>query len=235
MTPLERGEFMIAGAVERGPMAFQASLLHIGETGNVVKSESFGPPGVGSFTAVQANADGMITIGGSSARKGWLVTTDVTFKNPGDREIAVRDIESIRLLSSGDVGVLGITDRPTVGWARTKLISVAPEGHVRWERLLPTSGLGEPAALVARKDGVIAIGNSPQGTWLVHFDHAGTMTWDRTFADIGGWIAVGLPDGFAVAGDTTTPDAESTQHVWRFNDDGTLRSDQQARLWQASA
>lgn len=227
MTRNAHGEFVIAGAVKRSPMAFQGALLRIDETGNILGAESFGPPGVTSFTSVQVRADGAILAGGSSKWKGWVVTSDSAFRNPGERELAVYDIESIRLLESGDLAVLGATDRPTVGWARTKLIVVASDGHVRWERLLPTSGGdGEPAALVARGDGVVAIGNSPAGTWLVRFDSTGAVTWERMLADAGGWIAVGLPDGFAVAGATTTKDGVRTQHIWRFADDGTLRSDQ---------
>lgn len=227
MARLPEGEFVLAGELKRSAMALQGSLLHIDAAGNVIDAESLGPPGNTSFTALQVRPDGTILAGGSSKWKGWLVTTDPAFHNPGERQLDIRDIESIRLLASGDLAVLGATDRPTVGWAQTKLISVAPDGHVRWERLLPTSGVGEPAALVARGDGVVAIGNSPEGTWLVRFDNTGAVIWERMLADAGGWIAVGLADGFAVAGATTTPDGVSTQHVWRFGDDGTVRSDQQ--------
>lgn len=228
---LANGEFVLAGERERDAMHLQGSLLRIDATGNVIAGQSFGPPSVTSFASVQVRPDGTILAGGSSDWKAWLVTTDPAFRNPGDRSLDMRDVESIRLLSSGDLVVVGPTDRPSVGWARTKVFSVAPDGHVRWQRELPfsASAVGEPAALVARGDGVVVIGNSPEGTWFIHFDRNGEVIWERMFADIDGSIAVGLPDGFAVAGETATQSpqgATTTQHVWRFANDGTLLSDQ---------
>lgn len=229
---LSTGELVMAGGVQRSAMEFQASLLRTDATGTPVGAVSLGPRGDTGFGSVQSNSNGAIFAAGASGGKGWLVATDSKFTNPGELAIDVRYIELIRLLSSGDIAVLGATERPTLGFGQTKLVSVAADGNLRWERLLPTTGRGDPAGLIVRQNGVIAVGNggagegAPTHIWLVHCDNAGTVTWERKVADAGAWAAVGLADGFAIAGTTTTPNGERVQHVWRFANDGTLRSDQ---------
>lgn len=236
-TRLSRGGFMIAGEVQCSATAYQAALLQIDAAGEVVGAAAFGPRGLTGFNSVQARTDGTTLAAGSSAWKGWLVTIDPTLRNRGERTIAVDEIQTIRLLPSGDLDVLGITERSTTGFGRTQLASVAPSGEVRWQRMLPTSGRGDPAALVIRQDGgALAMGTGTSDEhglshiWLAYCDHTGAVTWERTLtatpANAGGLAAVGLPDGYAVAGETATPGGERTPHVWRLGADGAPRWDQ---------
>jgi hypothetical protein len=236
ITRLAKGGFAIAGEVQRGAMAYQGALVHIDGAGEIVGATSLGPRGVTGFNTVQARADGALLAGGSSDWKGWLVTIDPALRNPGERAIAVDEIKAIRMLPAGDAAVLGITERSTSGFGRAQLSSVAPSGQLRWQRLLPTSGRGDPAALVVRQDGALVVGTGATGdrdpaqVWLAHCDAAGAVTWERTLtatpASARGRAAAGLPDGYAVAGETSTADGERTPHVWRLGDDGAPRWDQ---------
>jgi len=236
ITRLAQGGFVIAGEVQRSPTEYQASLVHIDAAGELVGAASLGPRGLTGFNAVQARPDGAIIAGGSSGWKGWLVTTDPTLGNPGERTVAVDEIKSLRLLPSGDVAVLGITERSTTTFGRAQLSSVALTGEVRWQRLLPTSGRGDPAALVVRQDGALAVGSGAADehaaayVWLAHCDATGAVTWEHTLvatpANARAWAAVGLADGYAIAGETATAIDERTPHVWRLGDDGTTRWDQ---------
>lgn len=229
ITRLAQNDFVIAGAVQRSPMTFQGSLLHIDEAGEIVNAEVVGPVGDAVFNSVQAQANGTIVSAGSSGHRGWLVTTDSKLRNSNDRAVALSGVKVLRLLSSGDVVVLGrpAASTDTIANARSKLVSIAPDGRVRWERTLPTSGRSIPTSLIVRPNGVIAVGNSVEGIWLAYCDTTGALIWERSIADAGPWSAVGLADGFAVAGARTSTDSERSQHIWRFAEDGTLRSDQQ--------
>lgn len=229
-----QGEFVIAGEVKRSAMAFQASLLHITATGSIIRAASFGPPGVTGFNSVQYRENGALLAGGSAAGKGWFLTIDAELRNPGEHIIAVDDIDSIRLLSSGDIAALSTAEWSTTGFGRAKLSSIAPDGQVLWQRELPTSGRGNPSALVVRQDGALAVGNgaenanAPTHVWLAHCDNAGLVTWEHSVANARGWAAVAVSDGYAVAGDLTSSDSESIQHIWRLDDDGRVLADQ---LW----
>ncbi len=231
-----QGGFVIAGEVQRSAMAYQASLFQIDVEGEIVSAASFGPLGVTGLNSVQTRADGAIVAGGSSAWKGWLVTTDAVLHNPGERALAVEEVTSIRLLGSGDVAVLGSTETSTTGFGRAQLASVDPSGRVRWQHLFPTSGRGDPAALVVVQGGALAVGSGVADSggavhvWLAHCDAAGAVTWERTLmatsADARGWAAVGLPNGYAIAGETATGVGERTPHVWRLGSDGATLWDQ---------
>ena len=140
--------FAIAGDVRRGAMAYQASLLRVDASGEVVGSASLGPRGVTGFYAIQARADDTIVAGGTSAWKGWLVSADPALRNPGERALDVDEVHALRLLPSGDVVALASIEKSTTGFGRTRLAAVASDGHVRWQRELPSSGRGDPVALV---------------------------------------------------------------------------------------
>jgi hypothetical protein len=61
------------------------------------------------------------------------------------------------------------------------------------------------------------------------------VTWERTLAatpaSARAWAAVGLTDGYAVAGETAAAIDERAPHVWRLGDDGAPRWD---RLYQSA-
>lgn len=241
ITRLSRGEFMIAGEVQRNPVAFQASLLRIDSTGNVLGAVTLGPDGDTGFDAIQSLGGDAIVVGGAAAGKGWLVTTDSQFHNPGERGIEVHHVKSIRVLAAGDIAVLGASDRPTLGLGQTTLLWLASDGHLRWRLPLPPSGRGSPMGLVARHDAVIAVGNGSASDgataqiWLARCEATGAVSWQRAIANARGWAAVGLSDCVAVVGETGSSEGETTQHIWRFGDDGTLRSDQPWRERQVGA
>jgi hypothetical protein len=235
ITRLARGGFAIAGDVQRDAMAYQASLLQVDAAGEVVGATSLGPRGVTGFNTIQARADGTIVAGGSSAWKGWLVTTDRTLRNPGERALAVEEIKAIRLLPSGDIAALVSIEKSTSGFGLAQLTSIATDGKVRWQRPLPTNGRGDPAALVVRQDGEFVMGTGapterdPAHVWLAYVDPAGNVAWERTLtatATARGRAAAALPDGYAVAGETATADGERMPHVWRLGGDGSPRWDQ---------
>jgi hypothetical protein len=234
---LSQGGFMIAGEVQRSATAYQASLLHIDAAGEIVGAAAFGPRGLTGFNAVEVRADGTTLAAGASGWKGWLVTIDPTLRHPGERAIEVDEIKAIGLLPSGDLDVLGIVERSTTSFGRARLASVAPSGQIRWQRLLPTSGRGDPAALVVGQDGALAVGNGtgdqggPVHVWLAHCDAAGAVTWERTLtatpANARAWAAVAVPDGYAIAGETATAADQRVPHVWRLGTDGVPRWEQQ--------
>lgn len=233
---LTQGGFAIAGDVRTGAMAYRASLLEVDGSGKVVGSQSLGPNGVTGFHAVQARADGTIVAGGTAGWKGWLVTSDPTRRNPGERALAGDDIPELQILPAGDIVALANIEKSPSGFGRARLIAVASDGHVRWQRELPSSGRGDPVALVVRHDAELAIGTGaatagdPAHIWLAQVDAAGEVTWERTLgaapSQARARAATALPDGYAVAGRMITPDGERTPHVWRLDNDGAPRWDQ---------
>jgi hypothetical protein len=236
ITRLAHGGFAIAGEVQRGAMAYQASLLQVDDAGAVVGAASLGPRGVTGFNSLQARADGAIVAGGSSAWKGWLVTADANLRNPGERALVGEEVKEIGLLRSGDVVALENLEKSTSGFGLAQLTSIAIDGKVRWQRRLPTSGRGDPAALVAGPDGELVVGTGapaerdPAHVWLAYLDPAGKVAWERTLTAAGearGRAAVALSDGYAIVGETTaTADADRAPHVWRLGVDGSTRWDQ---------
>ena len=233
---LTQGGFAIAGDVRTGAMAYRASLLEVDGSGNVVGSQSLGPRGVTGFQAVQARADGTIVAGGTAGWKGWLVTSDPTRRNPGERALAVDEVPALQILPGGDIAALAHIEKSTSGFGRARLIAVASDGHARWQRELPSSGRGDPVALVVRHDAELAIGtgaptaDDPAHIWLAQVDAAGEVTWERTLdaapAEARARAATALPDGYAVAGETMTSLSERTPHVWRLDNDGAPRWNQ---------
>ncbi|HEY0479229.1 MAG TPA: hypothetical protein VGD37_17040 [Kofleriaceae bacterium] len=236
ITRRTQGGFVIAGEVQRSATAYQASLFQVDAAGEILGAAFFGPRGVTGFNSVQVRADGAILAGGSSAWKGWLVTTDPALHGPAERVLAVDEIKAIRLLPSGDLAALGTTETSTTGFGRAQLASFAPSGQARWQHVLPTSGRGDPAALVVDQDGMLAVGSgtvdqrAPVHVWLAHCDATGTVTWERALsansANARAWAAVGLPGGYAIAGEMATAEGERMPHVWRIRADGALLWDQ---------
>jgi hypothetical protein len=233
ITRLAQGGFAIAGDIQRGAMQYQASLLQVDATGEVVRAASIGPRGLTGFKSIQARGDGTIIAGGLSAWKGWLVTMDPTFRNPSEHALAAEEIKAIRLLPSGDTVALVSAEKSTSGFGLAQLTSVAADGKDRWQRPLPSSGRGDPAALVVRPDGEFVVGTGapaerdPARVWLAYVDPAGNLVWERTLAAAArARAATALPDGYAIAGEITMADGGRAPHVWRLDNSGTPRWNQ---------
>jgi hypothetical protein len=231
------GGFAIAGEVQRGSMAFQAVLVCTDAKGEVTVAKTLGPPGVTGFNSVAVRPDGSLIAGGSAVSKGWLVTVDPAITRPGERSFEVEDIKNVGVLASGDIVALARVQLSTIGFDHSRIAAVKPTtGQVAWDVLLPSTGLGDPAALVVTHDGMLAVGSgaaeerSPSRIWLARLDAAGAIRWEHTLADDHvEWRAFGAtaaPDGFAIVGRTIPPSSfEFTTHVWRLNDDGAIRWD----------
>ncbi|HET9625576.1 MAG TPA: hypothetical protein VFP84_29620, partial [Kofleriaceae bacterium] len=153
------GGLAIAGDVRRGAMAYQATLVRTDDRGEVTGATALGPADVTGFDAVAARPDGSLIAGGVSQYKGWLVTADPALARPGDRMFEVDDIKAVGVLASGDAVALATVDKPTTGFGHTRLAAITRAGKLAWERALPSSGLGEPAALVVTADGALAVGS----------------------------------------------------------------------------
>lgn len=235
ITGLRRGGFAIAGDVRRGAMAYQASLLSVDATGAVTGAASIGPRGVTGFYAVQARSDDAIAAGGTSRWKGWLVSTDAALQHPSEAPLDADEVNGLVVLPSGDLAVLAAVEKSTTGFGLARLAAIAADGTVRWQAQLPSTGRGDPAALVALSDGaVVALGTGAPGdrdlaqVWLARVEATGKLAWERTLEGApDAWrarAAAAFPDGsVAVAGETATPDGQRAPHVWRLGSDGAVR------------
>jgi hypothetical protein len=232
---LAGGGLAIAGDVRRGPTEYQAALVRVSPAGEVVGSLALGPRGVTGFYALGARPDDSIVAGGTAGWKGWLVTSDGALNRPGERALDVDEVNAMAVLASGDVAALASVEKSTSGFGRAQVTALGPDGAVRWQRQLPSSGRGDPKSLVAGHDGVLAVGTgavddrAPSHVWLARLDAAGEIAWEHTLGnDQASWrarAATALADGFAVAGETATPDGGRAPHVWRLGPDGAVRWD----------
>jgi len=227
--------FVIAGEVQRSATAYQATLVTTNASGEIVAAKAFGPRGLTGFTAVQVRADGSFVAGGS-APKGWLVAIDPALRSPAELTLDVEDVKALGAQPGGNVTVLGVAERSTTGFGRAKITSLGASNEPLWEHELPTAGHGDPAALVVGPDGALAVGSGATDAhelahvWLALLDNAGAVRWERAITagaeNARGWAAVGLADGYAIAGETATTDGTRTPHVWRLGRDGATRWDQ---------
>jgi hypothetical protein len=235
LAALPGGGFAIAGDVRRGAMAYQATLVRTDGKGEVTGATALGPRDVTGFSALAVRPDGSLIAGGASQMKGWLVTADPALAHPGDRMFEVDDIKAVGVLASGDAVALAAIEKSTTGFGRAKLAAITGAGSVAWERALPSSGRGDPAALVVTRDGALAVGTgaaderAPSRVWLARLDAAGAIRWEHTLGDDrAAWrafAATALGTGFAIVGRTVPPDGVYTAHVWRLADDGTVQWD----------
>jgi hypothetical protein len=235
---LAGGGFAIAGEVQRGPTAYQATLVTTNANGEVVAAKALGPRGITGFSAVQVRVDGSLFAGGS-APKGWLVAIDPALRSPTEHMLPLEDVKALGVQSTENVAVLGVAERSTTGFGRGKITSLGASSESLWERELPTTGHGDPAALVIQPEGALAVGSGAADehelahVWLAFVDNAGAVRWERTITagaeNARGWAAVGLADGYAIVGETATIGGIRTPHVWRLGKDGAPRWDQRYR------
>lgn len=232
LVALGRG-FVIAGDVQRGPMAYQGSLLRVDAAGAVVGASSVGPSGGTGFNAVTARGDDSLVAGGTTGGKGWIVSTDAALKQVGEAPVDVDEIKALAALPSGDVAAMAAVEKSTTSFGRTRLLAFARDGAVRWSVQLPSSGRGDPAALAALPDGLLVAGTGAAGDrdpahiWFARVDTAGKLVREQTLAGApSAWrarAAAALPDGFAIAGEVALPDGSRTPQVWRLTSDGEVR------------
>jgi hypothetical protein len=232
-----RGGFVIAGDVRRGAMAYQASLLAIDATGAATGSVALGPHGATGFYTVRVRGDDSIVAGGTARWKGWIVSTDPALQRPSEAPVEVDEVNGLAALPSGDVVAMASVEKSTTGFGLTRLVAVAPAADraARWQIGIPSTGRGDPAALVATPDGgLLAVGTGaaadrdPAHVWLARADAAGKLAWERTLdGKPAAWrarAAAALPDGgFAVAGETAAPTGQRAPHVWRLAADGAVQ------------
>lgn len=251
ITGLRNGGRAIAGDVRRGAMAYQGALLLVDATGAVTNAKSLGPKGVTGLYVVHAPSGPAISpmdaivAGGTSQWKGWLVSTDSSLQRPSEAPVEVDEVNGLAVLPSGGLVAMGNIEKSTTGFGLTRLVAVSADRTPRWQIQLPTSGQGDPAALVLASNGdLLALGNgaategAPARIWLARVDTAGKLVWQHTIGDATGAAtatatpraraATALPDGgFAVAGETSTSVGQRAPHVWRLAADGAVQ-------WQRS-
>ena len=235
LAALPNGGLAFAGDVARSATSYQGTLVTTDSWGKVVAAKALGPRGITGFTALASRPDGTLIAGGSAA-KGWLLSVDVGLQAPTDQLLTVLDVKALGPQPNGDLAVLGVAERSTTGFGRATLVSMGPTHESRWERTLPTSERGDPAALIVGSGGMLAVGSGAKDehelahVWLAYVDNAGKMRWEHTLTagpeNARAWASVGLSDGYAIAGETATLEGQRTPHVWRLGPDGTPRWDQ---------
>lgn len=231
---LPGGGLALAGEVARSATSYQGILVTTNERGDISAAKALGPRGITGFTSLAVSPDGTLVAGGS-APKGWLVSADAALRMPAEQTLAVLDIKAIGLQPGGNTAVLGVAERSTTGFGRATLVSVSPAHAARWQHALPTSEHGDPSALVIGADGMLAMGSGAKDehglahVWLAYVDHSGALRWERTLnagaENARGWAAIGLSDGYAIAGETASVDGIRTPHIWRLDSTGLPRWD----------
>ena len=210
---LPTGGYAIAGEIQRSAMAYQGYLLRADAGGAAVTGAAFGPAGVTGFKAVTVLGDGSILAGGSASDHGWLVRVDSALHASWEMPLGgVHDVFGLAPLTGGGFAMVALRELSTVELDFTQFAAFAGNRHVLWQKQLPTTGRGEPAALAALPDGgLVAVGRhsteerrDPQ-MWVVRLSASGDVLWDKLIGDAGeiriGAAIVALPDGgFAVAG-----------------------------------
>jgi len=227
------GALVIAGDVRRGAMAYQGAVLRVDATGAVAEAVALGPRAATGFYAVQARGDGSVVAGGTAQWKGWLVSTDPALSHRREAAIDGDEINSLGVLTSGDIVALVSVEKSTSGFGMAELSAIAPDGAARWHTRLPSPGRGDPVAVVARAGGAMAIGNGaladrdPAQIWIAQVADGGKVAWQRSLGDAkAAWrarAAAALPDGgVAIAGEIAIAGVRTPQ-VWRLSGDGTVR------------
>ena len=234
MAALPGGGFVIAGDVQRSEMEYQARLMRVDAGGGVIATGTFGPRGATGFVAVVILSDGLTFAGGTARRKGWLLRADNDLRASWDLTIDdVDNVNGLASLADGGFAMVATQEKLTVAHGMTRLTAFAGDQRLRWQKRLPTTGRGEPAALAAFPDGgLVAVGHraaSERDTaqlWVVRVDMAGEVAWERLHGradeERRGRAIVPLPDGgVAVAGDALR-DGRRGLRVVRLVADGTV-------------
>lgn len=231
---LPGGGFAIAGEIQRSAMEFQGYLLRTDASGNATAGAAFGPRGVTGFSALAVLDDGSTLAGGSAGGHGWLVRADPALHVAWDAPFGdVHDVAGVAALPGGGFSVAARRELSTTSLDYTRITAFAADRQLRWQKQLPTSGRGEPAAVAALPDGgLVAVGrheatdrDDPQ-TWVIRLSGSGDVVWDKRLGGPGevrlGTAVVALPDGsFAVAG-AAQRDGRRGLRLARLTGDGTL-------------
>lgn len=226
------GGFVIAGELERSAMKYQGYLLHVGPDGGPVAGASFGADA--GFNTIAVLEDGSILAGGTSRWKGWLLRADGALHSSSESPLAdVFAVSALAPLSGGGFAVAARRELVTTGLDYSKFEAFTNNEQVRWQKQLPTTGRGEPAALAALPDGgLVAVGRhtaaergDPQ-TWVVRLSESGDVLWEKLLGSADevrlGTAVVALPDGgFAVAG-AAQRDGHRGLRLARLTSDGTM-------------
>jgi hypothetical protein len=235
ISAVKGGGFIIAGAVQRGAMEFQAHLLRVAADGSVVAGGALGPRGVNGFDAVAVLPDESLVAGGTSSWKGWLVRTDGALRTSWELPLDdAQGVKSLVPLADGGFAAVVTQDKSTTELGRARLTAFAGDGRVRWQTLLPTTGRGELAALVALPDGgLAAVGHrvaderDARRLWVVRMAAGGQVLWERVLGpsdeERRGSALVALPDGgFAVVGDALRRDGRRGLRAARLSAEGAV-------------
>jgi hypothetical protein len=230
---LPDGGFAIAGEIRRSPMEFQGYLLHTDANGNAIAGAAFGPHGVTGFNALAVLDDGSVLAVGNAGYHGWLLHADRALHTTWNASLGdVEKVASVAVLPGG-FAVAARRELSTTSLDYTWITAFTSDRQVRWQKQLPATGRGEPAAIAALPDGgLIVVGRhevtnrDPSRTWVVRLDGSGTVIWDKLLGDPSevrlGTAVVMLPDdGFAVAGAAQREGGRALR-LTRLSGDGTL-------------
>jgi hypothetical protein len=233
MAALPSGGLVIAGDVRRAALELQASMLTVDREGQVGKSAAFGPPGVTGFQAVAASPDGSMIAGGMADWKGWLVRLDPTLRATSQQRFDELDeINGLAALPGGGFAMIGSEQKSTTAFGLTRLGVFGADGIAVWQRQLPTTGRGEPAALAIAFDGsLLASGHGADSerhatrSWVARASTVATLAWQRWFGRVdeeqrGRAIAAMPEGGIAIAGDAMRAGSRGLRVV-RLASDGT--------------
>ena len=176
-----------------------------------------------------------VTVGGDSDAR--LVRTDIagkvlwahTFGGSG-----YDDASAIATLPGGGFVFAGSTQSKGAGGMDAWLVRTDSTGKVTWDKTYGGSDVDRAAALIAVPNGFALAGlTGSKGAgsidaWLILTDPAGNMIWDKTYGGADDDLATavaGLPDGFALAGATSSNTGPFNAWLIRTDATGTM-------IWQ---
>jgi hypothetical protein len=230
---LPDGGIVIAGEAQRGPLAYAGALMFLDAAGDVLAADDIGATGKDGLEAIVALADGSTVAGGVAGDKGWIVRGDGA--PPGGWQMTldgVAEVVDVAALGGTGFALAAMREISTTALGMTQIVAMSLDRQELWSRRLPSSGRGEPAAMVGVDDGAVVVaghwapdGDAPAQLWAVRLDEAGWPVWEQRLGAEGedrrARAIAALPGGgVAVAGDALHAGRRGLR-VARLAGDGT--------------
>jgi hypothetical protein len=242
VTATAEGDLLLAGTMTTRDTATDAFLQRRTPDGSIQWTRRYGGPGAQSALDVVPTDDGGAI----------LLADDVPAD--GDRDVVLRRIAgdgSVRwerrygtvdadetayaLVDAGEgyafAGFTAATDASLAAW----LVRVGPDGEKRWERTYAPGRISTAYDLEVTSGGFVLAGVTTDGQtvlrggegWLAKVGTDGSLQWSQRYGGSSGdslKAVVELPDGYALAGFTTSY-GNGTASAWlvRTDRDGNLR------------
>ncbi len=242
---LSDGGFLLVGYTQsQGAGETDGWLVRLDKTHKPVWNQTFGGIKSDQFNSLVVLGDGYLVGGFRNASKGlqdgqvWLVKTDLNGKQVWEHGYGAIGSSYAESLVSAPLGGFALAGGVMPKGATTRdadLMVVDKTGQLQWDQSFGGEGDDGAQALVALTDGYALAGftdSSGAGQsdmWLVRTNAAGDKLWEQTYGgdqDDQATALAALPDGFAVAGFTSSKGSGQSD-LWMVRTDATGKT-----LWE---